>query len=79
MSTCRIFTACDNNSYGVGCKESSNFLVFLQHVTISRMVWTVENHVVTVATGNRFIMLTEVVNLDVTFECLFLNVIQVLL
>ena len=21
MSTCRIFTACDNNSYGVGCKE----------------------------------------------------------
>ena len=48
-------------------------------MTISRMVWTVENHVVTVATGNRVIMWTEVVNLDVTLECLVLNVIQVLL
>ena len=30
------------------------------------MVWTVENYVVTVATGNRVIMWTEVVHLDVS-------------
>ena len=56
---------------------SSNFLVFLQHVTIRRMAWTVENHVVTVATGNHVITWTEVVHSDVTMGCLDLNVLQV--
>ena len=55
-----------------------HFLVFLQNVTIRRMVWTVENRVVTVATGNHVITWTEIVNLDVMMGCLVLNVLQVL-
>nr|XP_022303340.1 uncharacterized protein LOC111110953 isoform X1 [Crassostrea virginica] len=47
-----------------------------EHVTIRRMAWTVENHVVTVATGNHVITWTEVVNSDVTMGCLDLNVLQ---
>ena len=40
-------------------------IVFLKNVAITRMVWSVDSHVVTVATGNRVITWTEVVSSDV--------------
>ena len=41
-------------------------VLYLKNVTITRMVWSVDSHVVTVATGNRVMTWTEVVCSDVT-------------
>ena len=42
----------------------------LQNAAITRMVWSVKNCVVTVATGNRVITWTEPVHTDVTRGCM---------
>ena len=41
-------------------------VLYLKNVTITRMVWSVDRHVVTVATGSSVITRKEVVHLDVT-------------
>ena len=50
----------------------------LQNAAIKRMVWSVKNCVVTVATGNRVITWTEGVHTDVTQGSMEINVIKVM-
>ena len=49
-----------------------------QNVPITRMVWSVKNCVVTVATGNHVITWTEAVHTDVTQGCMEINVTWVI-
>ena len=50
----------------------------LQNAAITRMVWSVKNCAVTVATENRVITWTEVVGMDVTLGFTAKHVIKVL-
>ena len=49
-------------------------VLYLKNVAITRMVWSVDRHVVTVATGSSVITWTEVVHLDVTLVFMAISV-----